>query len=190
MACNLKHIKRSAQTCEENYSGIGTSVYVAFVEDLDAQFDYSENFAGFEPGALKFKDGKGFCQLDIKKKSGKVTAESNGPGKGFSNVLTFVMNQNMEDMALISRAINNVDTLWAAADGKGSYYLIYDRNFAPEVAISADTGDTPDSDNGFTVTVTGTPMKYPLPKWTPLEGETIDVATDEELKNNGEEAGE
>ena len=172
MACTLKPIKRSASTCEESYSGIGTSVYVAFVEDLAAQYDYSakEDLAGFDPASFKFKDGKGFYQLDIKKKSGKVTSESNGQGKGFTNVLTFVINQSMEDMALISRAMNNADTLWAAADGKGGYYVIYDRNFAPEVAISADTGDTPDSDNGFTVTVTGTPMKYPLPKWYPEEG--------------------
>ena len=171
MACTLKHLKRSAQTCEENYSGIGTSVYVAFVDDLDGQCDYAEDKAGFDDTAFKFKAGKGFYQLDIKKKSGKVTAESNGQGKGFTNVLTFVMNQNMEDMALISRAMNNVDTLWAAADGKGGYYMIYDKNFAPEVAISADTGDAPDSDNGFTVTVTGTPMKYPLPKF----GGTLDI---------------
>ena len=167
MACTLKHLKRSAQSCEENYSGIGTSVYVAFVEDLESPVEYSDAIAGFDGEAdFKFKSGKGFYQLDIKKKSGKVTAESNGQGKGFTNVLTFVINNNMEDMALISRAMNNADTLWAAADGKGSYYMIYDKNFAPEVAISADTGDTPDADNGFTVTVTGTPMKYPLPKFS------------------------
>ena len=177
MACTMMHLKRSAQSCEENYSGIGTSVYVAFVEDLETPVKYSEKFAGFDgENDFKFKAGKGFYQLDIKKKSGKVTAESNGQGKGFTNVLTFVMNQNMEDMALISRAMNNVDTLWAAADGKGGYYMIYDENFAPEVAISADTGDAPDSDNGFTVTVTGTPMKYPLPKFTgvlDIEQETV-----------------
>lgn len=177
MACTLNHIKRSAKSCEESYSGIGTSVYVAFVEDLDVPVDYSDEVAGFDETAFKFKAGKGFYQLDIKKKTGKVTSESNGQGKGFSNVLTFVMNQNMNEMALISRAINNVDTLWAAADGKGNYYMIYDKNFAPEVSISADTGDAPDSDNGFTVTVTGTPMRYPLPKFSgtlevvPEEGE-------------------
>ena len=177
MACAMQHLKRSAQSCEENYSGIGTSVYVAFVEDLAAPVEYAEDMAGFNgENDFKFKPGKGFYQLDIKKKSGKVTAESNGQGKGFTNVLTFVMNQNMEGMALISRAMNNVDTLWAAADGKGGYYMIYDKNFAPEVAISADTGDAPDSDNGFTVTVTGTPMKYPLPKFAgtlDVEQETV-----------------
>ena len=177
MACAMQHLKRSAQSCEENYSGIGTSVYVAFVEDLAAPVEYSEKIAGFDgEGDFTFKPGKGFYQLDIKKKSGKVTAESNGQGKGFTNVLTFVMNQNMEGMALISRAMNNVDTLWAAADGKGGYYMIYDKNFSPEVAISADTGDAPDSDNGFTVTVTGTPMKYPLPKFAgvlDIEQETV-----------------
>ena len=165
MTCALKHIKRASTDCTESYSGIGTSVFVAFVEDLKEQYDYSDSKAGFDEAAFEFKPGKGFYQLDIKKKTGKVTAESNGQGKGFTNVLTFVMNHNMDDMALISRAINNVDTLWAAADGKGGYYMIYDKNFAPEVAISADTGDAPDSDNGFTVTVTGTPMRYPLPKF-------------------------
>lgn len=183
MACNLKHLKRSSQSCEENYSGIGTSVYVAFVEDLEAPVEYSDSAAGFNGVAdFKFKSGKGFYQLDIKKKSGKVTAESNGQGKGFTNVLTFVINNNMEDMALISRAMNNADTLWMAAtgtknkEGMDGYYAIYDKNFAPEVAISADTGDTPDSDNGFTVTVTGTPMRYPLPRYygvLDIEQETI-----------------
>lgn len=177
MPCTLKHLKRSSDNCSENYSGIGTSVYVAFVDDLETPVEYSDTMAGFDGEAdFTFKKGKGFYQLDIKKKSGKVTAESNGQGKGFTNVLTFVMNQNMEDMALISRAMNNVDTLWAAADGKGSYYMIYDKNFAPEVAISADTGDAPDSDNGFTVTVTGTPMRYPLPKYSgilDIEQETV-----------------
>lgn len=175
MTCILKPIKRSAQNCEESYSGIGTSVYVAFVEDLEVPADYSDALAGFDETAFQFKNGKGFYQLDIKKKTGKVTSESNGQGKGFTNVLTFVMNQSMDDMALISRAINNVDTLWAAADGKGGYYMIYDKNFAPEVAISADTGDAPDSDNGFTVTVTGTPMRYPLPKF---KG-TLDITQEE-----------
>ena len=187
MACTLKDIKRSAQSCTESYSGIGTSVYVAFYEDLVAQYDYSvkEDVAGFDPGSFIFKDGKGFYQLDIKKKSGKVTAESNGQGKGFTNVLTFVINQSMDDMALISRAMNNADTLWAASDGKGGYYMIYDRNFAPEVAISADTGDTPDSDNGFTVTVTGTPMRYPLARWIPESG-----GIDTDFTQKGPETGE
>ena len=171
MACTLKHIRNSASNCTESFSGVGTRVYVAFVEQLAAQYDYSDDLAGFAPESFKFKDETmGWYELDIKKKSGKVTSESNGQGKGFSNVLTFVLNNNMDDMALISRSINNVDTLWAVADGKGNYYVIYDSNFAPEVAISADTGDAPDSDSGFTVTVTGNPMRYPLAKWTPTEG--------------------
>ena len=177
MACTLKHIKNNSASCTESYSGVGTSVFVAFVDKLAAQYDYSENEAGFDPTSFAFADATdGWYQLDIKKKTGKVTAESNGPNKGFTNVLTFVLNNNMEDTALISRAINNADTLWAVADGKGSYYVIYDKNFAPEVAISADTGDAPDSDNGFTVTVTGTPMKYPLPKWKPTK---LDLAGEE-----------
>ena len=182
MACTLKHIKNSSANCAESYSGVGTSVYVAFVDKLAAKYDYADDEAGFAEASFAFKKddpAAGWYQLDIKKKTGKVTAESNGPNKGFTNVLTFVLNNNMDSMAHISRAINNADTLWAVADGKGSYYVIYDQNFAPEVAISADTGDAPDSDSGFTVTVTGTPMKYPLPKWTPAEG-GLEMAPDNE----------
>jgi hypothetical protein len=163
----LKPIKRSASTCEENYSGIGTSVYVAFVEDLEAQYDYSASgeMAGFDESAFKFKQGKGFYQLDIKKKSGKVTSESNPQGGGFNNVLTFVVNNNMDEMAYILRTINNVDTMWLISDGKDAYYAMYDPQFAPEVTSSGDTGDTPDSDRGFTMTITASPARYPMAKW-------------------------
>lgn len=166
MACVLKHIKNSASNCTESFSGVGTKAYVAFIEDLETPGVWSDDLAGFTPDSFTFKSGKGFYEIDIKKKSGKVTSESNAQGGGFNNVLTFVVNNNMDDMAYILRTINNVDTMWLISDGSDDgFYAMYDPQFAPEVTSSGDTGDTPDSDRGFTLTVTASPARYPLAKW-------------------------
>lgn len=165
MACVLKHVGSSAASCSENYSGIGNKVYVFFPEDLTAAPEYSESEAGFSQDSFAFAEGKGAYEIKIKKKSGKVTFSSNPQGGGFSNVLTFVVNNDMETMALIGRTINNVDTGWMVEDGTGKFYVLYDPTFAPEVTQEGDTGDTPDSDRGITVTVTASPMKYGFAKW-------------------------
>ena len=171
MACNLKHIRNSASNCTESFSGVGTKAYVAFIEDLETPGVWSDDpvgdsgAGGFTPDSFTFKAGRGFYEIDIKKKSGKVTSESNPQGGGFNNVLTFVVNNNMDRMSYILRTINNVDTMWLISDGKGGYYAMYDPQFAPEVTSSGDTGDTPDSDRGFTITVTASPAHYPLAKW-------------------------
>ena len=142
---------------------------VALVEDLESPAVWSDELVdgvpGFTADSFTFKEGKGFSELDIKKKSGKVTFESNGQNKGFSNVLTFIVDHNMERMAYLSRIVNNVDCIWMVADGKGGWYTLYDPDFSTEISISGDTGDTPDSDSGITVTVTGSPMKYGFAKW-------------------------
>ena len=183
MACNPFSIKRNTTNCTENYAGVGTRVYFALVEHLKdgVMPQYSEDLAGFPGDAFSsdaFDQGKGFYSIDIKKKSGKVTFESNGFGRGFSNVLTFVVDSNMESMAKLSRIVNNVDTLWMVSDGKGGYFVLYDPNFAPDITISGDTGDAPDSDSGITVTVTASPMKYGFAKWSPTEGVNPPMAAD------------
>ena len=65
MACVLKHIKNTSQNCSESFSGVGTRVYVALIEDLETPGVWSEEFAGFEPDSFTFKAGKGFYELDI-----------------------------------------------------------------------------------------------------------------------------
>lgn len=164
-ACTLRHVGASATKCTENYSGVGTSVYVFFPDDLTAQPTYSEEFAGFDKSSFAFTEGTGFWEIKTKKKSGKVTFESNAQGGGFNNVLTFVVNNDMETMAFIARVINNRDTGWMVQDGSGKFYVLYDPVFSPEVSMSGDTGDTPDSDHGITVTVTASPMRYGFAKW-------------------------
>jgi hypothetical protein len=177
MACKLLNVKKTAANCQENFSGVGTRVYVALADKLvDGSVVWSDEFAGFAASSFStesfVKEGEGtsvvngFYAIDIKQKSGKVTSESNPQGGGFNNVFTGVVNSNMDRFAFIARTINNVDTVWLISDGSDDgYYVIYDPQFAPEFALSADTGDTPDSDRGFTLTVTASPSRYPLAKW-------------------------
>lgn len=169
MACKLLNVKKTATNCQENFSGVGTRVYVALAESLKpGSVKWSDQFAGFAASSFAAEsfDGGGFYAIDIKQKSGKITSESNPQGGGFNNVFTGVVNSNMDRFAFIARTINNVDTVWLISDGSDDgYYVIYDPQFAPEFALSADTGDTPDSDRGFTLTVTASPSRYPLAKW-------------------------
>lgn len=165
MACTLKHVGQTAANCTENYSGIGSKVYVFLQDDLSAAPEYSDAEAGFTEASFAFKEGKGAYEIKTKKKSGKVTFSSNQQGGGFSNVLTFVVNNDMETMTLIGRTLNNVDTGWMVEDGSGKFYVLYDPVFTPEVSQEGDTGDTPDSDRGITVTVTASPMRYGFAKW-------------------------
>ena len=180
MACKLLNVKKTAANCQENFSGVGTRVYVALADNLvDGAVKWSDKFAGFASSSFsaesfaKTPSGEGttsvstgFYAIDIKQKSGKITSESNPQGGGFNNVFTGVVNSNMDRFAYVARTINNVDTVWLISDGSDDgYYVIYDPQFAPEFALSADTGDTPDSDRGFTLTVTASPSRYPLAKW-------------------------
>ena len=170
MACNLLNVKKTAANCQENFSGVGSRAYVALADSLvEGAVKWSDKFAGFAASSFSaesFKDGAGFYAIDLKPKSGKVTSESNPQGGGFNNAFTGIVNSNMDRFAYIARTINNVDTVWLISDGSDDgYYVIYDPQFAPEFALSADTGDTPDSDRGFTLNVTASPSRYPLAKW-------------------------
>ena len=169
MACKLLNVKKTAANCQENFSGVGTRVYVALADSLKpGSVKWSDQFAGFAASSFAAEsfEGGGFYAIDIKQKSGKITSESNPQGGGFNNVFTGVVNSNMDRFAFIARTINNVDTVWLISDGSDDgYHVIYDPQFAPEFALSADTGDTPDSDRGFTLTVTASPSRYPLAKW-------------------------
>ena len=63
MACTLKHIKNTAKNCEESFSGVGTTAYVALIEDLETPGVWSDTEAGFTEDSFAFKEGKGFTRL-------------------------------------------------------------------------------------------------------------------------------
>lgn len=161
----------SGASCTENFSGVGKTLFIFNVNDLEAPPVYDEGKAeggipGFETGAFTFKEGAGAYKIGLKRQSGKVTTTSTPEGGGFVNTFTGVVAANMEKMSLLARTLNNSNE-WGAmiGDGKGGYYVLYDPTFGISFNIEGDTGDTPESDHGFTITIEAGPMLYPLAKW-------------------------
>ena len=181
LACDkLIHVGRVSatnNTCTENFSGVGSKLYIFFPEDFDTtgapQIDDKSNM--YTAASFKFTEGKGAYEVALKPKSGKVTSTSNPNGGGFSNVLTGVVAKDMDKMSWMGRIMNNRNFGAMISDGAGKYIVLYSPDFDVEFSMESDTGDTPDSDHGHTITITCSPMLYPLMKW---EG-TLTVATTE-----------
>ena len=180
MACNLINVKSSA-SCKEDFSGVGSRFYVFSGEGI-AEVDLSgvESMQDYIT-ALEAYMANGVVQVDIKPKSGKVTSSSNANGGGFSNVFTGVVANNMTAMSELSRVLNNT-TDWGilVPAGNNEFYVLYDKAFGIEFGDEGDTGDTPDSDHGHTLTITCSPMLYGLAKGhlssMPTLQDTIDMA--------------
>ena len=68
-------------------------------------------------------------------------------------------------MSHVARVLNNRNFGAMVSDGMGKYYVLYSPDFDSVFELSSDTGDTPDSDHGHTLTITCSPMIYPLTKW-------------------------
>ena len=171
MACDFMNVL-SGTSCAENFSGVGMTLYIFNAKDLAADPDYSEDLAGFTPESFAFKEGKGAYRVILKRQSGKVTSTSTPNGGGFVNTFTGVVASNMDKMSLLARTLNN-NPEWGAMvgcgqdkDGKAQYYVIYDPTFGISFNMESDTGDTPESDHGHTITISAGPMIYPMAKWT------------------------
>ena len=158
----------SGTSCTENFSGVGKTLYIFKTSDLKAAPVYSDDVAGFTPETdFAFNEGAGAYKIALKRQSGKVTSTSTPNGGGFTNTFTGVVAANMDQMSLLARTLNNSED-WGAmiGDGMGGYYVLYDPTFGISFSMESDTGDTPESDHGHTITIAAGPMKYPLAKWT------------------------
>lgn len=167
MSANCQFINVGAVSeCTENYSGIGTSVYV-FSGDALAEVEASPEY---EDGKAEYTDysfhNVTVNRIVIKSQSGKITHTSNPNAGGFLNIFTGIVANDMEKMSLMARTMNNL-TNWGllVPDGGGKMYVIYAKDFDLKFELSGDTGDTPDSDHGHTLTVTAGPCRYPFVKW-------------------------
>ena len=85
LSCDLKDIAQAAAGCEEQLSGLGNMVYVAYPEDLQATPTYEENSAAFASTSFKFAEGKGAWKIRCKKQSVQLTATGNAVGTAYSH---------------------------------------------------------------------------------------------------------
>lgn len=152
------------QFCGETLAGIANVAYIGFKGDLKALPKFktaTETMADFvniepEPG-FGFKNGKCFYKWEFTAETGQLTYSSNGQGKGFTQ--TFVMKLDRQDAeaAALYRVMNNRKDIFILIPEGDHYVCIYDPDRNVKIdsgGIAGDSGTTPDSDNGVTITMT------------------------------------
>lgn len=165
-SCDLQDIALAAAGCEEQFSGLGNHVFFALPEDLTALPEYDEATGTFAESAFTFKSGKGAYKCRIKKQTAKISSTGNEGPKGYNVSFTFNIDRDVQVASKVLRIMKNRgDVIVFGQNPAGGYYVIYDPMFGTEINNNFDSGDTPESDSGHTVTVTCNPCKYPVTPW-------------------------
>ena len=166
LPCDLMDIGDAAVNCEEDFSGLGFRVYVAYPEDLNSVPDFDEGKAAFPAEAFTFKEGRGAWRINIKKRSAHIDSTGN-EGAGYSMVGTFVIDKDLENAAVVLRKLKNRgDAIFFFERLDGTYSVIYDKFAGTEIKNSFATGAQPSDEHGQTVTVTCNPCRYSDIRWT------------------------
>lgn len=167
LSCDLMDIAQAAAGCSEQYAGLGNTVYVALPEDLTAKPAYEEDGqAAFASTAFTFNEGKGAYKIRCKKQTVQITSTANEGARGYSVQLMFTVDKDVMNAAQVFRILKNKgDAIFFVQNPAGGYYVVYDPDFGTELVNNYDTGTTPDSDMGHTVTVTCNPCPFALTSW-------------------------
>lgn len=166
LACDIMDIGTLDICPKETYSGIGHVIYVAYPEDLVEKPFYENGEAAFSLSSFVFKPGRGAYRIYIKKKSGRIQSVGYDRDKGYKVNLMFTIERALEKSSRLLRILKNrEDAIFFVVRFDGGYYVVYDPVFGTKVSNSYDSGKAPDSDRGYSVTVTCDPSKYPLTKW-------------------------
>ena len=184
--CGFADITAS-NTCGETSAGIASDIFVGFKEDLTALPGFKEPsesdddmgvFAEIEdtPG-FKMKPGKRFFRFVIDTDSGQITSTSIAQGKGFTAQLVFKIVEMTPTISALMRVLNNrKDAFVAVKDDKHGFKMLYHPNRNIKIdngGISYDSGTTPDSDSGTTVTLSCpaiAPVTYYKGTFSTVEG--------------------
>jgi hypothetical protein len=167
LSCEIMDIAQAAAGCEEQFSGLGNTVYVALPEDLTAPPEYEESGkAAYSTSAFTFDAEKGAYKIRCKKQTVQITATANEGAKGYNVQMMFTVDKDVMNAAQVFRVLKNRgDVIFFAENPAGGYYVVYDPHFGTEIVNNYDTGTTPDSDMGHTVTVTCNPCPFALTSW-------------------------
>lgn len=118
MACNFNSVLKAANTCKENPAGVSSYCMVVpfanaveleseegFIDEVEV--DESKNRYVITPtgGGTVLKG----YRIDFKGKTGQVTSEDNGPGKGNTVTGTGRVEIGIDEMAVLSRTLSNLD---------------------------------------------------------------------------------
>lgn len=162
--------QNAASSCGEALSGIATTVYIGFKNDLKEPYpklkvpgsdatDFAlGEYAKIEdsPG-FQFKTGKHFYKWEFDTESGQLTSSSSGQQKGFVQTFTFLMKNMTPELSALMRNLNNRKDVFFLFPEDDHYVAIYDPDRNVNIAdggIAYDSGKAIGDDSGTTVTVT------------------------------------
>lgn len=160
----------AATSCGEALSGIATTVYIGFKNDLKGDYpklmtpgteasDFAlEEYAKISdtPGFV-FKPGKHFYKWEFDTESGQLTSSSSGQQKGFVQTFTFLMKNMTPELSALMRNLNNRKDVFFLFPEEDHYVAIYDPDRNVNIAdggIAYDSGKAAGDDSGTTVSVT------------------------------------
>lgn len=160
----------AASSCGEALSGIATTAYIGFKNDLkepypklkvpgsdDADFALSEYAKIEDSPGFQFKAGKHFYKWEFDTESGQLTSSSSGQQKGFVQTFTFLMKNMTPELSALMRNLNNRKDVFFLFPEDDHYVAIYDPDRNANIAdggIAYDSGKAIGDDSGTTVTVT------------------------------------
>lgn len=118
MACNFNSVLKGANACKENPAGVSNfCMVVPFASAVDmtsedgfidsVEIDEAKNQYNITPTGSG-TTLKGY-RVDFKNQTGQVTSEDNGSGKGNTVTGTGRVEIGIDEMAVLSRTLSNLD---------------------------------------------------------------------------------
>ena len=118
MACNLKSVLKVSNNCKENPAGLSSYCMIvpfasAISDDTDdgliqtVEVNDAKNQYVITPSGTG-TTLKGY-KVEFKNQTGQVTSEDNGPGKGNTVTGTGRVEIGIDEMAVLSRTLSNLD---------------------------------------------------------------------------------
>lgn len=159
MACPTLNDWLNSVHCTENFAGLGTNVYVFIKSEITLALASGKDNVYATP---TMASGATLYKLQCKEESVQHKDTSLGKRKGFKQELTFTIEADNADTAVINRALNNNEIGFIVEDN-GVSYVIYDPVFNGKFesdGISGDTGAAVTDDRQTTYTYILQPTLY------------------------------
>lgn len=184
MACNLNSVLKGANDCKENPAGVSNfCMIVPFASAIEGDGFIDEVEVNDETNTYTITPSgsgsalKGY-KVEFKNQTGQVTSEDNGSGKGNTVTGTGRVEIGIDEMAVLSRTLSNLDGSFLALFPTGvkktptgqstalTEWLVVG-NPTGDISWSraSDTGASRGDDHGTTFTVVCDFQVYDTVKW-------------------------
>ena len=150
----------NANSCMENFAGMGSVAYFGLKSDLTAPLTRTDNTYN----TPTFNSGKGLYKFEAADEKQKIVGESAGYRKGFNLTATVVSEVVDATTSKFARAVNNNDVFVIIPDSDGNSQILYDKVRkvkADSGGINSDTGDSASSDRQMKMDLKLNGVVYP-----------------------------